>query len=240
MVAASFDIAGQNAADDFVDLADPRQVFQTDWPLIPAGIIDGGGTGYLGLLRFRPTVRTWRLSSFSTALNTASLTGDVEPDVRIVARLVGDDDFIAVRLGMDTDAPYQNMVVDFASVALSGADLAARYATWIDRAAGSSAQVTVALIDSTHAGFQSDSYVFDDGAGAQAATANAEFQTDFSVSATASVTILHTATSRSECVFSNRFQRCGGSKGKRSRATDCRSKRRIRVRFQCQCNRTHQ
>ena len=105
----------------------------------------------------------------------------------MAVRLVGDDDFIALRLGMDTDAPYTNMEVDFASDALSGADIAARYETWLARAASSTAQITVALIDSTHSEFQSASYDFDDGAGSQAATAAPSIEVDLSVSATATL-----------------------------------------------------
>ena len=126
----TFDIAGQNAANDWVDPADPRQVFQSDWPNLPDGIVDGNNRS-LGLLRCRQTARTWRPSGSALSLITVSLSDDVEPDIRVAVRLVGDDDFIALRLGMDTDAPYTNMEVDFASDALSGADIAARYETWL-------------------------------------------------------------------------------------------------------------
>ena len=182
----TFDIAGQNAANDWVDPADPRQVFQSDWPNLPDGIVDGNNRS-LGLLRCRQAARTWRPSGSALSLITVSLSDDVEPDIRVAVRLVGDDDFIALRLGMDTDAPYTNMVVDFASDALSGADIAARYETWLARAASSTAQITVALIDSTHSEFQSASYDFDDGVGSQAATAAPSIEVDLSVSATATL-----------------------------------------------------
>ena len=57
----SFDIAGQNADNDWIDPADPRQVFQDTWPNLPDGITDGNSRS-LGLLRCRPTARTWRPS----------------------------------------------------------------------------------------------------------------------------------------------------------------------------------
>ena len=182
----TFDIAGQNAANDWVDPADPRQIFQDSWPNLPDGITDGDSRS-LGLLRCRQTARTWRPSISALSLITATLTDAVEPDIRIAIRLVSDDDFIALRLGMDTASPYTNMVVDFASDDLSGADIAARYETWLARAASSTAQITVALIDSTHSDFQSASYDFDDGAGSQAATAAPSIELDLSVSATATI-----------------------------------------------------
>ena len=157
----TFDIAGQNAANDWIDPADPRQIFQDAWPNLPDGITDGDSRS-LGLLRCRPTARTWRPSISALSLITATLTNEVEPDIRIAIRLVGDDDFIALRLGTDTDAPYTSMVVDFASDDLSGADITARYETWLARAASSTAQITVALVDSTHSEFDSANFQFDD------------------------------------------------------------------------------
>ena len=59
----TFDIAGQNAGNEWVDPADPRQVFQSDWPDLPTGIFDGTNARFLGLLRCRQTARTWRPSA---------------------------------------------------------------------------------------------------------------------------------------------------------------------------------